>query len=112
VSAMSVGSTAGILAVGDHDGQVLTWSGSDLHFSGSMKASVSEISALFVDEPRLRLLTSGGDGSFLSWSFDPARWIQLACLKANRGMSRNEWRELLPDDSYVASCTQRSKRGR
>jgi WD40 repeat protein len=112
VSAMSVGSIAGILAVGDHDGQVLTWSGSDLRFSGSMKASVSEISAIFVDEPRSRLLTSGGDGSFLSWSFDPARWIQLACLKANRGMSRNEWRELLPDDSYVASCTQRSKRGR
>jgi WD40 repeat protein len=112
VSAMSVGSTTGVLAVGDNDGQVLTWSGSDLRFSGSMKASVSEISALFVDEPRSRLLTSGGDGSFLLWSFDPARWIQLACLKANRGMSRNEWRELLPDDSYVASCAQRSKRSR
>lgn len=112
VSAMSVGSAAGLLAVGDHDGKVLMWSGLDLRFSGSVKASVSEISALFVDEARSKLLTSGGDGSFLSWSFDPTRWIQLACLKANRGMSRNEWRELLPDDSYVASCTQRSERGR
>jgi WD40 repeat protein len=112
VSAMSVGSTSGVLAVGDEKGQVLTWSGSDLRFSGTMSASVSGISALFVDEPRSRLLTSGGDGSFLSWSFDPARWIQLACLKANRGMSLNEWRELLPDDSYVASCTQKSKRNR
>ena len=112
VSAMSVGSAAGVLAVVDNDGQVLTWSGSDLRFSGSMKASASEISALFVDEPRSRLLTSSGDGSFLSWSFDPTRWVQLACLKANRGMSRNEWHELLPDDSYIASCTQRSKRSR
>jgi len=106
---MSVGTASGVLAIGDHDGQVLTWSGSTLRYSGSMKASVSEISALFVDEPRSRLLTSGGDGSFLSWSFDPARWVHLACAKANRGLSRNEWRELLPDDSYVASCTERSR---
>jgi hypothetical protein len=112
VSAMSVGSAAGVLAVGDNDGQVLTWSGSDLRFSGSMKASVSGISALFVDEVRSRLLTSGGDGSFLSRSLDPTRWVQLACLKANRALSRDEWRELLPDDSYVASCTQPKRRSR
>jgi WD40 repeat protein len=107
VSSMSMGAASGILAAGDHDGQVLTWSGPEARYSGSLKAGTSVVSALFVDAARARLLTSSGDGSFLSWSLDPARWVERACAKVNRDVRREEWRELLPDDRYVASCGRR-----
>jgi WD40 repeat protein len=107
VSSMSIGAASGILAAGDHDGQVLTWTGAEARYSGSLKAGTSEVPALLVDDARGRLLTASGDGSFLSWTLDSARWVALACAKANRNFRREEWRELLPDDRYVASCGQR-----
>jgi WD40 repeat protein len=108
VSSMSMGSASGILAAGDHGGQVLTWAGPETRYSGSLKASASEVPSLFIDDAHGRLLTSGGDGMFLSWPLDAARWVALACAKANRNFRRDEWRELLPDDRYVASCGQRN----
>ncbi|WP_158816069.1 toll/interleukin-1 receptor domain-containing protein [Methylocapsa sp. S129] len=107
VSALSLGLEAGLLAVGDHDGQVLTWSAADGRYFGRLAAGTSEISALLVDDEHARLLTASGDGSILSWSLDPMRWVALACAKANRPLTRQEWRELLPDDDYVSSCTEK-----
>jgi WD40 repeat protein len=107
VSALSVGLKTGLLAVGDHDGQVLTWLAKDQRFSGSVTAGTSEVSAVLVDDEHRRLLTASSDGTVLSLSLDPARWVALACAKANRPLTREEWRELLPDDPYVASCSGR-----
>jgi WD40 repeat protein len=104
VSAMSEGVTGQLLAVGDHDGQVLTWATPARHYSGRMTAGTSYITALVIDDARHRLLTSSGDGSMLSWSLEPKLWVSMACVKANRGFLREEWRELMPDDPYIASC--------
>lgn len=108
VSALSAGMKAGLLAVGDHDGQVLTWSAKEQQFSGSITAGTSEVSAVFVDDEHQRLLTASSDGTMLSLSLDPARWVALACAKANRSLTKEEWRELLPDDPYVATCSERT----
>jgi WD40 repeat protein len=105
VSSMSVGSRGGMVAIGDHDGQVLLWSASEARYFGRITAGMAEISALLVDEKHGRLLTASGDSSIRSWTLDTARWVSLACVKANRGFRPDEWRELLPDDSYVASCS-------
>ncbi|WP_262047307.1 toll/interleukin-1 receptor domain-containing protein [Bradyrhizobium sp. Bra78] len=105
VSAMSLG--ADLLAVGDHDGRVLTWSRRDSRFAGILSAGSSEVSALYVDEKRRRVITSSGDGSVKSWTLDLARWIGLACSKANRDLGRDEWHELMPDDRFVPRCSQR-----
>ena len=65
------------------------------------------VSALFVDEARERLVAASGDGSVLSFTLDPLKWVSLACAKANRTLSAEEWRELLPDNSYVATCADK-----
>jgi WD40 repeat protein len=106
VSAMSEGTKAGLLAVGDRDGHVLTWSATDSRYSGRLAAGMNAVSAVLVDDERRRLVTAS-DGFMLSWSLDPRRWVALACAKANRPLTREEWRELLPDDDYVASCSER-----
>lgn len=67
---------------------------------------MSYISAVLVDDKNHRLLTASGDGYFRSWPLDAMRWIAMACEKANRGWLLDEWRKLLPDDTYVASCSE------
>jgi WD40 repeat protein len=110
VSVMSEGTKAGVLAVGDRNGQVLMWSTTDGRYSGRLTAGTGEVLAVLVDDERRRLLTVTGDGPILSWIFDLRRWVALACAKANRPLTHNEWRELLPDDDYVASCSEKKPR--
>jgi WD40 repeat protein len=105
VSAMATGLTRGLLAVGDGDGQVLTWSSAERRYSGRLTTGTTYVSAVMIDDERGRLVTANGDGSILSWSLDPADWVALACTKANRTLRRDEWQELLPDDPYVQSCS-------
>jgi WD40 repeat protein len=101
VSSLSIGAASGVLAVGAQDGEVLMWSALDARYSGSLEAGTSEVSAIFVDETRQRLLTASGDGNILLLTLDPAQWVVLACAKANRNLSTEEWRELLPYDRYI-----------
>ena len=104
VSSLSVGTFGGV-AAGDHDGQVLRWSTAGGRFSGRLTAGTSYVSAVLVDDAGRRLVTASGDGSIRSWPLDAARWVSLACLKANRDWKRDEWLELLPDDTYVGGCS-------
>ncbi|MBR0911485.1 toll/interleukin-1 receptor domain-containing protein [Bradyrhizobium japonicum] len=106
VSSVSVGTYGGV-AVGDQDGQVLRWSvsGNRFGYTGRLTAGTAYVTAVLVDDSRKRLVTASGDGSIRSWPLDTARWIALACAKANRDWRADEWRELLPDDPYVASCS-------
>lgn len=108
VSSVSAGEKGG-LAIGDQDGQVLRWS-IDARYSGRLSAGMSYISAVLVDDNHDRLLTASGDGSVRSWPLDATRWIAMACAKANRDWRRDEWRELMPDDPYVASCSDPTPR--
>lgn len=105
VSSLSVGAGSGV-AIGDHDGQVLRWSvsGARFGYAGRLTAGTSYVTAVLVDDLHRRLVSASGDGAIRSWPLDPARWVSLACAKANRDWRPDEWRELLPDDPYVAGC--------
>ena len=85
------------------------WSVSDAHYSGHLSAGTSVVSALFVDEARQRLVAASGDDSVLSLALNPSKWVSLACAKANWTLTAEEWHELLPDDSYVGSCTDKGR---
>ena len=108
VSSISVGKQGG-LAIGDQNGEVLRWS-PEARYSGRLSAGMFYISAVLVDDSNRRLLTASGDGFVRSWPLDTTRWIAMACAKANRAWEPQEWRELLPDDPYIASCTEKTPR--
>ena len=38
------------------------------------------------------------------WDVDPSHWLARACQVAGRSLTRQEWRELLPDRPYHATC--------
>lgn len=40
------------------------------------------------------------------WDLDPDAWSKLACKVANRNLSREEWRQYFPEDSYRKTCVQ------
>jgi WD40 repeat protein len=44
------------------------------------------------------------DGTGLVWDVDPDHWKQRACSVANRTLSREEWKELLPERRYQPAC--------
>jgi WD40 repeat protein len=106
MSAVAVG--AGLLAVGGQDGNILLWSLTDFRFVTTLKAGVSVVLALAIDEPAKRMISYSADGSMLSWDLDTTHWLRLACKKANRTLSEDEWQDLLPDDRYAPACAKPS----
>jgi len=104
VSALSTSRGSGLLAAGDHDGQILLWRLEDRRFVAQLPAGRSYVPGLLLDDAESRLVSVSSDGSFLSWNMDPTHWVALACVKANRSLRRDEWMELLPDDRYAPIC--------
>ena len=49
-----------------------------------------------------------GNGLFdsVEWDVDPASWQAKACLAGGRNLTRAEWAEHLPGESYRVSCPQ------
>jgi WD40 repeat protein/DNA-binding SARP family transcriptional activator len=44
------------------------------------------------------------DGTGVVWDVDPDHWKQRACSVAGRSLTREEWEELLPEQSYQPAC--------
>jgi len=106
VSALAVNAPADLIAAGDHDGQVSLWKLAGTQFVTTLDAGSSVVSAILIDAAHERLVTVNTDGTFLGWPLNPDIWIKMACTKANRQLSQDEWKELLPDDPYQAECEQ------
>jgi WD40 repeat protein len=55
--------------------------------------------------PDNSILYSGTDkGSVTLW--DIVAWKELACLLAERNLTRSEWEQFFPDEAYRATCEQ------
>lgn len=103
-TALAIGRTTDLLAVGDHDGQVLLWSLSDRRFIGTLPAGGLWIPAIALDDARSVLWVAGSDGRLRSWDLTGSRAIELACRKTNRNLAASEWASLRPDDAYSQLC--------
>jgi WD40 repeat protein/class 3 adenylate cyclase len=44
------------------------------------------------------------DGIGRAWSVDPERWRRQACAVAGRPLTREEWRDFLPNRPYAPAC--------
>ena len=52
------------------------------------------------------LLLTHGNGTGALWDVDPASWLQRACTLANRTLTREEWKKLVPGRPYQPACTR------
>ena len=104
ITAITVGSRAGYLAVGDLDGRVRLWRLGDLSYVATLVAGGSFIGALTFDERADRFITASADMGLLEWLLDPEMLIQSACAKVARELEDVEWREILPDQPLQPVC--------
>jgi WD40 repeat protein len=105
-TAISVGGGDGSLAIADNDGRILLLDLSALRFVTEFWAGGSWIPALHLDKDSGELIAAGSDGVLRQWTLRPSDWIALACAKANRPLTPEEWSELRPDDSYDPGCAE------
>ena len=52
----------------------------------------------------LTLVSGASDGRLVGWNLDPAYWLELACAKSRRNMTRLEWEAHMPGIAYRATC--------
>jgi WD40 repeat protein len=52
------------------------------------------------------LASSSGDESIILWNLDMESWIELACQRAGRNLTRAEWTQYFSDEPYHATCPQ------
>jgi WD40 repeat protein len=67
--------------------------------------SGADVSVGTQDEGRTVVTVTTGTGVRL-WSVEPQRLLERACLVAKRNLTREEWREVLPNRSYERTCPQ------
>lgn len=44
------------------------------------------------------------DGRVFKWEMDLESWLELACQRANRNLTQEEWGQFFGDEPYRATC--------
>ncbi|MGO4426005.1 WD40 repeat domain-containing protein, partial [Streptomyces sp. MCAF7] len=50
------------------------------------------------------LATAGDDGTVRLWNTDPGRTATQLCTALSRDLTREEWKQLIPEKSYRRTC--------
>lgn len=91
-------------------GEVLLWDVSNLTavlpLGQPLLGHRNQISSL-VFSPDSKTLASGSfDTTVRLWDVDPHSWAALACQKAGRNFTQQEWKQFIPIEAYQATCPQ------
>jgi WD40 repeat protein len=91
---------------GARDGTVKLWFTSTLHQEGTTLPTEQGTTATATFEPDSSgdLLVVDDDGHAFTWPTSPATWEQRACGIAGRNLTRQEWAQFLPGQSYTNVC--------
>ena len=63
---------------------------------------VPAIAAFAPDGDRILAVYANGRG--YRWDVRPSAWMDHACQVAGRRLTRQEWRDVLPDRPYAPAC--------
>jgi WD40 repeat protein len=112
------------------DGKVLAWAGTIFGITDGIFGEIilleaatlrpigqpltghsAAISALVFSPDNKHLASASMDGSMIIWDIDPQDWVDIACLRAGRNLTHDEWEQYLPEIAYPtrqenATCPQ------
>jgi WD40 repeat protein/DNA-binding SARP family transcriptional activator len=92
-----------LLAASARDGKIHLWDvASRREIGTSLPGDGLSVSAF--DPSGTYLIVVYEWGPVFVWDIGPERWKKQACTVAGRSLTREEWRELLPDRRYQPAC--------
>jgi len=79
------------------------------HWDGRTGSYLGTITVDYEGQPAFskddrRLVFAGSAGSLLTWDLDHRSWIAAACRLAGRPLTRQEWRNYLPNRPFERVC--------
>jgi class 3 adenylate cyclase/WD40 repeat protein/tRNA A-37 threonylcarbamoyl transferase component Bud32 len=103
VSQLSFAPQAHMVAVGDADGTATVWDIDSRKRVGEPFPISTNLIPAVLFEPNGRLFITEL-GAVTEWPLDVRSWERFACRVANRDITREEWKDLLPSRPYRGVC--------
>jgi WD40 repeat protein/class 3 adenylate cyclase/tRNA A-37 threonylcarbamoyl transferase component Bud32 len=92
-----------MLATSGFDGTVILWDVESRRALGTLTGPAGPTSVRFTPDGR-RLFVLDDTGTAQRWEVSPQAWSRYACRVAGRGLTRSEWEQLIPGQSYRRVC--------
>jgi WD40 repeat protein len=107
IDSVSFSPDGSLIAAGAYDGTSTTWDQRSHRQVGNTFPEQGSAAPAVVFQPNGRLLIDYlADAA--QWPMGVRTWERFACQVAGRDLSRAEWRQLLPNRSYMHVCPPRS----
>ena len=96
-----------LLASAGDDQSVILWDmTTNRPIGGPFTGFGEKITSLAFAPDGLALYTGLEDGTLLRWDIDPRSWVERSCELAGRNLTRIEWSQYYPPDTYSKRCEQ------
>ena len=94
-----------LLATASADGTVRLWDpGTDQPVGTPLAGPAGQPRVLAFSQQGQEMVTGSADGTIVFWSADPAAWAVRVCDLVGRGLTKQEWAQLLPTRGYHPAC--------
>jgi len=93
-----------LLATSGFDGTVILWDVATRRALGTLPGPLGPTSVRFAPNGR-HLFVLDDTGRAQRWEITPDAWSRYACRVAGRELTRAEWEQLVPDQSYRRVCS-------